>query len=339
MLKPFERFRNYLGEGRFWFLVGMFIITGLASLVLTFAGGNNPDIVAFQTMLALAFIVGAALIIGSRMNNEQRMTGLAIIAPALGLYMLALLFVPQFQMAALGAAVGWVVVGFLIFGRTRGPRQYREAVKAMRRDDFKSAVAAMDDLIKEEPDEARHYRFRAELLRLWGKLGRARRDYAVMAERSRDDATRAVAYNGLAEVDLQAGNYADALHAAQRAYELAPDEWVAAYNLGMIEDRLGHSERVLESLDDALVKRVTDARHRLLIQLYRIRAHVRLGQEDEAQLLLADLQHEERGLMEWKQVLEDDKAAVLRDVLQADVDAAEALMQQGELAALEERSA
>ena len=47
-------------------------------------------------------------------------------------------------------------------------------------------------------------------------------------------------HNGLAEVELQAGRFEAAQKAAHKAQELAPQEWVAAYNLGMIEDRLAN---------------------------------------------------------------------------------------------------
>ena len=118
--------------------------------------------------------------------------------------------------------------------------EYQQAVKHLRKSEYAEAVKSMDSLIKQEPRDPNHYRFRAELLRLWGKLDRAKKDYQRMTEL---DPKSAVGYNGLAEVYLQAGDYDDALEAGQRAAELAPDEWVALYNLGMIEDRLGRSQR------------------------------------------------------------------------------------------------
>jgi tetratricopeptide (TPR) repeat protein len=184
----------------------------------------------------------------------------------------------------------------------------------------------MDDLIKSESTEPNHYRFRAEVLRLWGKLDRARRDYAEMLKLSKNDADRAVAYNGLAEVDLQAQRYPSALEAAQKAYELAPDEWVAAYNLGMIADRMGDNTLAIESLDKALAAKMPDSRHRLLVYLWQARAHARSQQMSAADEAVAKLKKESAGLKEWQKILPDEQAAVLREVLEADVNLAEKLL-------------
>ncbi len=180
---------------------------------------------------------------------------------------------PQFALALIGAAAGWIVAGAFLF-RARAPMEYQKAVKHLRKSEYAEAVQTMDILIKSEPRDPNHYRFRAELLRLWGKLDKARKDYQRMTEL---DPQSAVAYNGLAEVYLQSGDYDPALEAAQRAAELAPDEWVAYYNLGMIEDRLERSPDVIEHLERALALKVPDARHRLLMYLYIARANARLG--------------------------------------------------------------
>lgn len=62
----------------------------------------------------------------------------------------------------------------------------------------------MDELISDEPTVAQHYKFRAEVLRLWGKLDRAIRDYQKMTELAPD---LPVGFNGLAEVHLQRGSF------------------------------------------------------------------------------------------------------------------------------------
>lgn len=324
MLQPIERFRSFMGEGRFWMLIGLLITTGLASFVLVFVGTEQA--LAAQTYLALGFVISAVLLIGSRMDGEQRGVAVAVLVPAFGLVVLGFLFFPEYQVAALGGAFGWMVVGLFIFGRRRAPMQYRDAVKAMRKNDYKAAVAAMDDLIKLEPKMANHYRFRAELLRLWGKLGRARRDYENMLQHSQTDVERTMAYNGLSEVELQSGNLEAALKAAQEAYALAPEEWVTAYNLGMIHDRLNQSQAVIESLAIALEDGIPDSRHRLLVHLWLVRAHTDLGQIDAAQEALANLKKESAGLKEWQKILPDKQAAVLREVLEADVEEAAQLL-------------
>jgi tetratricopeptide (TPR) repeat protein len=235
---------------------------------------------------------------------------------------LAVTVLPQYSGILLGAAAGWIVAGVFIF-RGRMPLHYQKAIRHLRKNEYADAVAIMDEAIAAEPEQANHYRFRAEILRLWGKLDRARRDYLRMTEL---DPQSAVAFNGLAEVQLQAGKYADALGAGQRAAELAPDEWVALYNLGMIEDRLSESAQVIEHLQKALDLKVPDARHRLLIHLYLARAHARLGDGAAAQAEVIELRKHSAGLREWEKILASDQAETLRAVIGDDVQAAEALM-------------
>lgn len=313
----FERFRIFLGPERFLTFVILLATTGFLSLGLRVFGGEQS--ITLQTILAIVGLLGAGGIIGSAMHTQQRLKWLAILAPAFGLVLLGVMFLPNLRTALLGGAFGWVLVGLFLFGRNRAPQEYQAAIKALRKNDYATAVDIMTGLIKEERDEPNHYRFRAELLRLWGKTGRARRDYRAMLERSSTDAEKAVAYNGIAEVELQAGNLDDALAAAQQAYALAPDEWVAAYNLGMIEDRLGHSENVLTSLQNALDAGVPDSRHRLLVHLWLARAYLRQGDETNAQEHITQMESERGGLREWSKIIDDEQAVVLRNVLEDDI--------------------
>jgi tetratricopeptide (TPR) repeat protein len=236
------------------------------------------------------------------------------------------MFFPQNQLAFLGAAFGWLLVGLMIFGRSNAPLQYREAIKAMRQQKYKEAVDTLDSLIKEEPDNANHYRLRGRILRLWGKTGRARRDYESMIEYSPNDGLRAEAYNELSELELQAQNYDKALEAAQKAADLLPNDWIAAYNLGMVQDRLGQSKDVIESLQKALDARVKDSRHRLLIYLWMTRAYARLGQEDKAAETIDKLKKEQSGLRDWQQMLSCEEASVLQGIMAADVELAAQLI-------------
>lgn len=323
-MKQLREFQTWLGEGRFWALLGMLVVTGFASLILQFV--NSQNAIISQNALLAAFLVGAILIVGSRMTVEQRGRWASILTPSFGLVLLGAVFLPQYFGVLLGAAFGWAVIGLFLFGNTNTPMQYREAIKAMRQQDYKKAVETMDELIKQEPGIANHYRFRAELLRLWGKLGRARRDYQTMIEKSDNDADRAVAYNGLAEVDLQANKYQDARMAAEKAYDLAPEEWVAAYNLGMIADRLQDDDLVLDSLQKALAVKIPDSRHRLLVYLWQIRAYLHKNQPQAAEQALNNLKKEGKGLKEWQKILPDDHATVLRAVLEADVELADQLI-------------
>jgi predicted Zn-dependent protease len=316
-----RRFRIFIGPARLRLLLILLAITGLGNIILNFFAGQLEWARPAQTILALIFLVGAAVIIGGRMDNYERGRWTGLLLPAFGAVLLGVLLLPDYLLLMMGLALGWIVAGLLLF-RPRGPMQYQQAVKQLRRSQYADAVKTMDGLIRDEPDNPNHYRFRAEILRLWGKLDRARRDYEHMIRLEPDSA---VAHNGLAEVLLQAGNYEAARQAALQAYQLAPGEWVAAYNLGMIEDRLAAAGDAIEHLNRALQARVPDARHRLLIHFYLARAYARRGDLDAAREAVAALRKQRSGLQEWQTILESDQAETLRKVIQADIDAAQAL--------------
>lgn len=315
-----KRLNLFLGPERVRALFLLLAITGLLSLIL-----NSVEaewVTTVQTLLVIAFIVGAGVIVFTRLDPFDRGRYLGLLAPSIGAVILGLTLLPQFLLPLLGGAVGWVIAGLFLFN-PRGSMQTQQAVKHLRKNEYAEAVKVLDGLIREEPQNANHYRFRAEVLRLWGKLDRAKRDYRKMTEL---DPESAVAFNGLAEVYLQAGEYANAREAALKAYELAPEEWVASYNLGMIEDRLGESQAAIEHLREALKAKVHDTRHRLLIYLYLIRAYARLGDTAAAEAEVANLKKQRGGLREWQTILESEQAETLRKVIQSDIQTAEALI-------------
>ncbi|NDJ60640.1 MAG: tetratricopeptide repeat protein [Chloroflexi bacterium] len=317
-----NRFLLFLGPARARTLFLLIAGTGLVSLVLNVLVDEFTWVQPVQTLLALGAIAGTAVIILGKLDPEDRGRALAILLPSLGAIILGLTVLPNLLLPLVGAALGWVVAGFLVF-RSRGPMEYQQAVRHLRKNEYGEAVKIMDGLIKKEPETANHYRFRAELQRLWGKLDRARRDYERMTEL---DPESAVAFNGLAEVYLQSGDYPAAMTAARTAADLAPDEWVALYNLGMIADRLGESQQAVENLEQAAALRVPDARHRLLIQFYLARAYMRLGDQTAAEDAVAAMRRQRGGLDEWQKILASDQATTLRAVLGDDVQAAQGLI-------------
>lgn len=316
-----RRLLIFLGVGRARALFALFAATGLISLMLNTASADETTRLV-QTLLSLMALIGAVVIVGSAFEREARARYAAIIAPALGALILGLTVLPQYGLALLGGAVGWIVAGLFLF-RVRAPGAYQKAVRALRRNQLDEAVEWMDELIKAEPDDSAHYRFRAELLRVWGKLDRARRDYRRIIELEPESA---VAFNGLAEVELQARRYTEALAAAEKAVALAPDEWVAFYNLGMIEDRLGRSEDVIRHLNQANAMKVPDARHRLLIQVYLAKAYARIGAMDDARRSIEALKKQANGLREWRTILQSEQAQTLREAIGEDVTLAERLI-------------
>ncbi len=314
--RRFDDFTLFLGPARLRALFIVIAATGLLSLVLNAVSADW--VLPVQSLLVVVAVVGSLIIIVGKMEAEDRGRWLALLMPAFGALVLALTVLPQFSLPLLGASLGWIVAG-LFFFRSRGPMEYQQAVKHLRKSEYAEAVKTMDILIKQQPNDPNHYRFRAELLRLWGRLDRARRDYQRLIEL---DPKSPVAYNGLAEVLLQSGDYPAAHEAGLRAAELAPDEWVALYNLGMIEDRLHQSDEVISHIQAALALKVPDARHRLLMHFYLARAHARLGDAAAAQSAALEVRRHKNGLEEWQKILGSDQAQTLRAVLGADVEAA-----------------
>jgi len=241
MLKYFSAFFA-TSKGRFSVL--LLIATGIASIIVGVLGTGAAWVTPVQTLLALAFIAGALLIYAA---PEQRPRLVAIAAPAIGAIILGLTVLSQYFLVTVGAALGWIVAGTFLF-RQQTPREVMQAIRFMRKGRHEEALEQIEIMIKRDKANPEHYRLRAMILRLDGNLGRARRDYDTMLnlapEGDAGDAIRAEAYNGLAEVHLQAGRYEDADAAAQRAYQLYPDDWIPLYNLGLINDRLNRPQPI-----------------------------------------------------------------------------------------------
>lgn len=320
-----KRFLLFLGPERARWLFLLLAGTGTASLILNAFVDQYDWVTNVQNLLVLALIIGASFIIGQRLDPMERGRWITILAPAVGAVLLGLTVLPQLFLPLLGAAIGWIAAAMFLF-RGRGQMEIQKAVKHLRKDEYEDAVKVMDGLIKVEPHEPTHYRFRAEILRLWGKLDRAKRDYRKMAEVAKTDYLKAVAYNGLAEVELQAGKYDEAREAALEAYRLAPNEWVTSYNLGMIEDRLVNADAAVKYLEEALAVKVPDARHRLLIYFYLTRAYSRLNEREKAAEMVKELRKLRGGLHEWQTILKSAQATTLRDVLEDDIQTAEQLI-------------
>lgn len=316
-----QRFLLFVGPARSRALFLLIAGTGSLSLILNAVLDAGDWVRSVQTLLALSALVGSAIIIGGRMEPYERGRWLGMLLPALGAILLGLAVLPQYLVPLTGAGLGWVVAGLFIF-RARAPMAYQRAVKLLRKNAYAEAVKELDALIKQDPDKPEHYGFRAQVLRVWGKLDRARRDYHKMAELAPESP---IPFNALAEVQFQMGEYQAALTAADKAAQLAPQDWVAYYNLGMIEDRLGQSEQVITHLEAALTRKVRDVRHRALMHFYLARAYARLGQTDAAYAQAAALKRDHDGLEEWQKILRSDQAVTLQQVLGADIERAQAL--------------
>ena len=319
-----ERLRLRVGRARLRAMALLLALTGLLSLALnSLDAAAMPWVIPLQSALALSVPVGALVILLSALEPPARRRWLIVLLPVAGALLLSLVVEARLRMPLTGVALGWGLAGWFLF-RPRQPRQVQLAIRALRRGRHAEALAAMDDLLKAENDVAAHYRLRAEIRRLAGDLDGASRDYRRMTRLTPAEAN---AWNGLAEVLMQSGRHQEAHDAARRARQLAPGDWVAGYNLGMIEDRLRLPELARKHLREALSARVPDARHRLLLRLYLARAQMRTGDRAGALETLQLLRRERKGLAEWNELLAHDQAEPLRKALAQDIRLAQALME------------
>jgi tetratricopeptide (TPR) repeat protein len=265
------------------------------------------------------------VIVGSNLPRPAQARLVLTVGPALGLAAISLLLPERLFTLLLGLAFGWLLAAQFLF-RDRMRMEYRTAIRHLRQRNYTEAIRVITEVIKTDQRNPDHYRFRAELNRLAGRMGPAIRDYEEVV---RLDPESAVGYNGLAEVYLQQGDHEKAKSYGAEAYRREPTYWVAPYNLGMIEDRLGESEAAIQHLSAVLQGGLPDSRHRLLTYLWLARAHYRLGQTGQADEALAKLKRETKGLQEWEIIFKDEQAEVLRKVLEEDVRLAERVHQEG----------
>ena len=132
----------------------MLISTGIASFILQFI--QTESALVFQNMLVAAFFLGAIAIVAPRMSREELTRWAAILLPAFGLVVLGLFFLPDYLIAFMGGAFGWVLVGLFLFGNNKTRMEYQKAIKALRKNDYQAAVEVMDTLIKSESEDANH---------------------------------------------------------------------------------------------------------------------------------------------------------------------------------------
>lgn len=326
-----QQFLTWLGPTRTRILVGLLIITGLGSLFILALASEESWSEPLQTFFMLAFLGGTGVIVGTKLPRPAQIRLFLTLAPAIGLVALSLVLPDGAFTILLGLAFGWLLASQMLF-RDRARMEYRDAIKAMRKQDYAEAITIITDLIKADQKNSEHYRFRAELNRLAGRMGPAIRDYEEVVRLAPESA---VGYNGLAEVYLQQGQYEKAKPYGEQAFEREPTYWVAPYNLGMIEDRLGESEKVIEHLNAVLGRGLPDSRHRLLTYIWLARAYHRLSQADAADAALAKIKRESKGLKEWETIFASEPSGVLRKVLEGDVELAKEAHDTVEVRAIE----
>ncbi len=316
-MKAIRQFINWLGPTRAQILFFLLALTGLGSLMLNVIGQSVAWVRLAQSILLIAFLVGSALTVLSRFPQEERQQFGVAVLPAVVALSLGVVF-PDLGIFFIVIAVGWLLIALFVLGRS-GKREYQAAIKLMRKGEYNDAIHVISDLIDAEPGKPDHYLFRAQLYRLSGKIKKARNDYQKVIELTPD---AGAGYNGMAEVYLQDGEYEQARTYGQQALEREPEQWVAPYNLGMIEDRLKMWNEAELHLDQALKIGIPESRHRLLTHLWKARAAYHEGNREEATAEIQQMKREKTGLGEWKIIFENEESAALRSTLLPDVELA-----------------
>jgi tetratricopeptide (TPR) repeat protein len=301
-------------------LLALFGLTGGASLVLRAGFADESWSVSAQTGLVVIFLAAALIVISGVLRRDIRQRVYLALLPVIAALALAVIL-PDLLLLFLGLSLGWLL-GSQMLMREGGPSDYKRAVKAMRKQDYQKAVEHMNTLIKREPDDPQHYQFRATLHRLRDDLRRAQADYERVINLTPDSP---VGPNGLAEVHLQKGNLPEARRWADEAYQKAPDDWIAVYNLGMIAERQQDDEAALRYLNEALNLKMSGSRHRLLAKFWLAKIHYRRGEPDESKKAVRELAKEKSGLREWQAIMESPESASIRHTMQDDIRMAEAL--------------
>lgn len=313
---------GWLGPRRARLLLALLVGTVLTVVGLQFWAGDEGWVLAAQLAAVWLFLAGTTLVLSLQLTGRGRKRLWLALGP--GLLLLALgIALPDMALFFGGGGLGWMVAAQFVL-RSRVRMEYQVAVRHLRQGNIGQAIAVMNDLIDAEPDEPAHFRFRAELHRLANQLHKARSDYERVIKLAPADAT---GYTGMAEVLVQRGDYEQARHYAQQAFERAPRQWLTAYNLGLIADRLHDPEAAVEHLSAAMRNGLPHSRYHLLTQLWLARNHLRTENEAGARHALDAMQSDLDAVQDWDMIFESEQAAALRDLLQADVRLAHRLLQ------------
>jgi len=313
---------RWLGPRRARMVIALLVGAGFTSLLLQVAFRDAAWLLSGQLGVIWLLFGGLTVVLSSRLPRPgQRRLWLAL-GPGLLLLGLGVL-VPDWVLFFGGAGLGWMVAAQLVL-RNRVRMEYQAAIRHLRRSEYAQAVAIMDTLVQAEPDTPEHRRFRAELHRLAGNIRKAIIDYERVIKL---DPQATAGYTGLAEVYAQQGDYDQAREYALAALERDPSGWMAAYNLGLIEDRRGASEAVVEHVRHALAAGISHSRYRLLARLWLARAFYRQGQTDAAREQIDQMHKQAAGLREWRVVFESEQASALRGMLEGDVQLAHQLIE------------
>lgn len=311
-------FQQWLGPDGMRSLVAALVFTGLASTALGIAA-DGAWVTTVQSLLVIAFLGSATVIIGHKLGPYGQRRLFFSILPALGLAILAVLAPSGLLPFLLGGAFGWVLAS-QFFIREPTVMEYKVAVKHMRNQAYQDAIQAISELVRAEPKTIEHLDFRARLFQLDGQVKSAIQDYEKIIGLDEADPR---GYSGLAGIYVQEGDFEQAKHYSQLAFERSHTSPAMLHDLALIEDRLSNHQAVINHIDHALERGLHESRLLLLAYLWQARAYAALGQLEEAEAALKQVAQQKRGLKEWQNILQDPQSETVRHVYADDIHVAE----------------
>lgn len=310
--------RQWLGPDGIRTLIGALVATGISStLIGTVADG--AWVITIQSLLALSFLATATVVIGTRMGPYGQRRLFFTLLPALGIAAIATIAPVQFAPFILGGAFGWVLAA-QFFVREETVMEYKVAVRHMRNQEYQDAIKSVSQLVRAEPDVIEHLDFRARLFQLDEQVKNAVRDYEKITELNPDDPR---GYSGLAGIYVQQGEFEQAQHYSQLAFERSDSSPAMLHDLALIEDRLGNSQAVINHIDNAIESGLRESRLLLLGYLWQARAYHHLDQIEDAEAALQRVAQQKRGFKEWKQIIADPQSDAVRHIYADDIKLAE----------------
>ena len=151
-----------LGNTQGRVMVGVLILTGMASLFMGAFFASAAWAVPAQVILAMTFVLSIGVIYTP---PDGRLRLLAGAAPAVGAILIGLFLLPQWLPLLVGAGAGWFIAAMSLFRQQTSPEVMR-AIRKMRRGEYKDAITEIEAVIKRDKPGA--YRLRGMIFRIDG---------------------------------------------------------------------------------------------------------------------------------------------------------------------------
>ena len=186
--------------------------------------------------------------------------------------------------------------------RTAAPAEYQRAQQAYQRGDHAAALALLDEVERDHPDDYGTLHLRALIYRQRRQYDRAREVSERLLELRPD------LYYGYAELGLAflaEGQPARARKPLRRATEVAPELAEGHFNLGIACAEAADDQGAVEALSRALRLGLNDSVTRAMARYHLFVALQALGRQDEAEVERRYLQRYAGVLRRWRHELRE----------------------------------